>query len=473
MTGVRDLGLPQGNPLALPRGGTAAATVSDAPQILQPTGDILVTDSSNYVSYLTPVGRTLGSNTAIFRVQAYVSANKYLFCGVTYSDSGLTSVLTPANFGATATVWNTWNYHNSWSTDDSIYFYASETETIYRISITGSQIVNSTAKTTPIPSTGTLTVGGTSYSVTNGTTYVAGQNNSATGSISVSKLPGGQILVVRAVIQSGTAVILAGFVLDSSFNIVRSFPIVTAFNGTSLNGVTFLVLPVKNSADTFSVFSIGMTTATNSARASAATFSASTGGISVSSISGFSLATSTWGQSGIDVGKGFVRISYNNGGATRTTNEVIFPVNEDFSFVSSTLTNRSILTANTNFPYLTYYDPDFDDMVTITAGSGSTPNSEFIVPATGTGYFSPLLSAPVVQKITTLKYSNVASSGTFGVRATKAILAAETDPSISTLDTGQGPFSMVRVGEKSFVSGYSDVTTGNNYKISTQLFKGV
>jgi hypothetical protein len=329
---VRELGNAVGNALALPRRVEGAVTVSDVPQILQPTGDILLTDTSNFTSYLSYAGRTLGSSTAIFRVQAYVGADKFLFCGVTYSDSGLTSVLTPANFGTSSSVWSEWYHHNSWSTDDSIYFYSRSAETIYRISLSGSQIVSSTAKATPIPSTGTLTVGGATYTLSNGRVYVAGENSSSTGSISVSKLPNGQILVVRAATVSSTTN-LVGFVLDSSFNIVRSFTILAAHQSTSYNGITYLVLPVKNSVDTFSVFCVGIAGTTNTGRALSATFSASTGTVSVSSSVVFSLLSTSWGQSGIDVGPGFVRVYYGNGGSTPSLNEVVFRVNEDFSVV--------------------------------------------------------------------------------------------------------------------------------------------
>jgi hypothetical protein len=293
----------------LPRREEAVAeVVSDAPQILERVGSVVVADTNVNAAEFSYPGRVLGDSAgrAVFRNTVINSGGNTLYkiSGVNYTDSGVASALTSYSFSTTSGVWQNFLYHNSWSAGDSVYFYSVSDTNIYRIYVSGSNLAFTTAKIAPIPTNGTLTVSGSSYTLYDSfTSYVAGENYGSVA-LDVKKLSTGEVLVTRfATVNS--SIWLVGFVLDTSFNIVRSFLIALAVAGTTSTGRTYLVLPVKGSTDVFSVFCISIASTAGSGRIAAATFSASTGSVSASaSSSTFSLGSTTWGSGTVDVGWG-------------------------------------------------------------------------------------------------------------------------------------------------------------------------
>lgn len=457
----------------LPRRATPAAVVAaTGPQILQRTGSVVTAATGfNDVSSYT-FGRILGDSPgrAIFKYTFQDSGGNtnYAIGGVNYTDAGITSALNPINYGTTSNPWNQFNFSNSWSAGDSVYFCPTDGN-VYRIFISsGSNLSSTTAKSSAIPSSGTLTVGGSSYAIYNSfSAYVVGDALASFGSCA-RKMSNGNVLIVQFATVGGSNIRAVGFVLDSAFNIVRSFPIVTIAGGNSTSvGRLLLVLPVANATDVFSVFVIAGSTGT-SAWANSATFNAATGDVSITTDAATSVPDQNWlNTSTYTVGSGFVKITYNQGGVS--TRNAFFKVNSDISVTGSSTTDFSFFNsaAATTMPTLRYYDPDFQDYPTLSNGGTQV---DAPVDVTGTGQYTGF--SPVLQQVTSLSYTSADATAVVSALSLKSLIIQENDPSSSAQNAGYGPTPLVRVGANAFICAYRDQDASTRYRLNTQLLRG-
>lgn len=444
----------------LPRRATAAAAVTAAqPIVLQKVGDFVTFRTTSGDVSAVYGGRILGDNggTVIFRYRWNNGVDQPNFGGCTYSDSGITASLT----GVYTTTINSYFYSNSWSYGDSVYFY--DCTNIYRVYVSGGSVAFATAKSSAVPQSGTLTVGGASYSIDlNFTLGVIGENSSL---CSMTKMSGGQVLYVCNANVSGTAQWLVGFVLDSSFNIVRSFPIVQIHTSTSTIHKRVLVIPVSGAVDTFTVCGI-LTTGTTLKQAYA-TFNASTGSVTTSKTAtrGITDQNSLSTSTSFLITPSSIVIFYIDVSSS-VTYRITVPANSDAS-INSTASYIDIISYSQLNMNDRYYDSQYNDFVTMNASGNMLLDAP--VYASGTGNFTSYVT--IVANMTAGTYTSSTTNANVTALTTKCVNILENE-NTTTSDQGYGPTVFARVGERTFI-GWSRDTNSSipQYRGNLQLLR--
>lgn len=452
------------------RAVAAAAAVAAGPRLFERVGNFTQVNTSVF-SGGGPVswGRKIGVNEGkmffkLTRIDGGGNTN-YTLSGASYSNSGVTGALSESNFGTSASVWNEISFSNSWTSGDSAFFYDRPNNQIVRISAPSTSIVRTTVKTSAIPLTSTFTVGGNSYSVIDtGTCKYAGDNTPGNGvdHTAAQALSNGGVLLVRFVTNNATSTIqLGGFVFDSSWNLVRSFPIRTVFSGASNSDRFMLMLPVSGSTDLFSVFSVCGGGGTSIA-GSCATFDWTTGTTTASSnINTFSVSAASWLQTTTYLHTASsLQFFFNDAGAgSPLTRRTVFQINSNFSVINAVNVSHNVI-ANPQLPRLPtfrYYDPEFGDYYSSDSGGSDPASFQPFIPSFGSGFFNTAL--PTLQEVAMLNYSSATGPGSICGLSAKGITAMETD-STSIADTlGAGPTPLARVGSNSYVGLYYDQQT--------------
>lgn len=441
----------------LPRRATAVAAATVSSPVLQRTGSYFTFQTASSDVSTAYSGRILGDSAGrvIFKYQWNNGVQQYALGGCNYSDSGVTSTLTSGSI--TSGLWNSFWYSNSWSSGDSVYFY--DLTNIYRIYVSGSSVTYATAKTAPIATTGTLTVGGSSYSIY--TSFTQGVIGDSSSICPMTKMSNGQVLYTAVANIGATDQWIVGFVLDSSFNLVRSFPIVQLYSTTTTIHRRLLVLPVSGATDTFTVYGMAAVSVP-SLKHSAATFNAATGSVTTSK----QFTSSITDQNALSAYTSFLLtpsalfIFWNDASNTYTY-RVSVPVNSDGS-INATSIQQNVLAYAAIPMYDRYYDAQYNDYVGINSSPSLLDGASYSYGASS--YVS------VVNYLSSGTYIGTASISASSFNS-KCIMVSESEDT-SIADIGYGPQPLVRVGEKAFIGWYRDTNSSiPQYKGNVQLFK--
>lgn len=450
------------------RGEAAAAAVAGGPKLFERVGDFVqVNTSVSNPGYPTAWGRKIGVDGGKmffkWRRQDGGGNTNFVLCGAAYSGSGVTGSLSESNFGTTAGPWNELAFCNSWSSGDSAYFYDRANNSIVKVSAPTTSLIRTTVKTTAIPLSGSFTVGGNSYNIyETGTSYFAGDNTPSNTYAAAQALPDGGVVIVRLVTNTSlTQLQYAAFVFDSSWNLIRSFPIHQVNLTTSSPCQLFLVLPVSNSTEMFSIFSV-VGTNTSTPGMACATFNCTTGSVSKSGLSTFSVAATTFiGQTTYTHTKNSVQIFLTDT-SSNLTRRVVFPIQEDFSVVSSGTVTQNVYQNPyiAPMPAFRAYDPEFADYYDT---SQSLAILSPFVQSSGSQFF--FQAVPTLQEVTSLSYSQPNATGEVSVISAKGVTVIESENQSLASDLGAGALPLARVSANSYVGAYYDARTSSNSTI--------
>lgn len=460
----------------LPRRAVATAAATAAgPRLFQRVGDFVqVNTSVSNPGYPIAWGRKIGVDEGKmffkWRRQDGGGNTNFVLSGAAYSGSGVTAALSESNFGTTADFWSELSFANSWTSGDSAYFYDRINNQIVRVSAPSTSVVRTTVKSNAIPATGNFTVGpnaGNAYSVVNTSSFTAGDNSFLSGPLAnvfAFALPDGGVLIFRLVQNTTLSIFsFAGFVFDSSWNLVRSFLVRQVHSSaTSIQTSLLLVLPVSGSTELFSVFSVcgNQTSTVNTA---CSTVNHITGVTTNSQIRTTAAAATTWlanGSTTYTHTRNSVQIFYHDTSLT-TTRLAVFATNSDFSVVSNaTPTNTTFQQGYVSMPVMRYYDPEFGDYYST---GNATASLEPFVNSLGSQFF--FQAVPTLQEVTNLSYSRSPESGEISSISAKGITVIESEDQSATSDLGAGPLPLARVSANAYVGAYYDSRTGANQTI--------
>jgi hypothetical protein len=456
----------------LPRRAVAtAAAVAAGPRLFERIGDAVTTTTSVGNPGLPVLwGRIIGDSPGkmffknarlFFDPNTGGNSAVYIISGAQYSDSGVISSLSESQFGTniTPSSWSELSFFNSWSADTSAYYYNRQDNNIVRISAPSTSLSRTTVKSTAIPLSGTTTVSSASYTIYDANTSRIIGDNTTNTPVHTQALPGGNVLIIRSAIISNH-IWLVGFVFDSAFNIVRSFPI-TAINNQQSSAINriMLVLPVTGSTDLFSVFSICGNGTSAQVLSRSATFNWTDGAVSSVSVTLTSaISNSNWlgGATYIHTDSALI-VTFND--ASTSTRRVVFPINNDFSVVNDATQVMSIVNSSsfTIMPNFRTYDPQNRDYYS----TGVNPSLlEPLITAAGNSLF--FNAVPTLQEPTIFNYSVSPATAGIVTLSAKGVTATQNENSSIADAPGQGPYALARVSPNSYIGVFYDANTGSN-----------
>lgn len=457
-----NLGNQLGNALGRLTTPQAATTTTTLPKILAPVGSLVTMVSGDLTKYFPSLGANagmIGSSIAVVNTTMFDGTN-YIqrFYAFNVSATSGASLINFVSTGTgTASNMPLLTAHSCFSSGNAIYF--NNNGTLYSVTVSGSTVSYATVKASYIPSSGTLTVGGSAYTLV-GNTWVKdvdmylGDNTLNGTPDRIIDLGDGTGMAIKMITVSSNYY-FAAFVINSSGNIVKSQLISPALTSYSTTGAVYQIF--KTGTSQYSLFCGYNASSPYGGFSCAFDIAAGTVTNVLTYISGVRPAGTPYTGFSTMIGSGNLYIFAQT--TTPDTNKWIFPINANLTPSSSGSITVQPNTTPTNY-YSRYksWDIQYSDFV-VYGDSGVTT-------------FNPNLDPPVVDQNSSSAKARVntfdaealtlnASGASVSISYTrpKSLQPVTQDNTSSSAAPYKGPIILTRFGSNAFLMMLEDQTS--------------